>query len=531
MRVQPRHLVRFIPTLLLAASLAACGGALAPQSGGALRSAQAPTSAPAAYPTAAMAAQPAVPAAAPATLAEAQQDAAVPPPTMPPRPIAVNPFTRTSDDHLSTFAIDVDTAAYTAARNYLNASQLPPPDAVRVEEFVNYFRYDYPVPQEGAFGIYVDSAPSPFGQSGAQVVRVGIQGRRIDPGQRADSVLTFVIDISGSMAQPNRLPLVKQALRLLVDELRESDQVAIVVYGSDAYTLLDHTSAADRDRIVEAIDSLQNQGSTNAEAGLRMGYELAARYFKPGAINRVILCSDGVANVGATGPDEIRKTIRDYTAQGIYLTTVGFGMGDYNDYLMEQLADDGNGNYAYVDTLDAARRIFVENLTGTLQVIAKDAKIQVDFNPAAVSAYRLLGYENRDVADADFRNDRVDAGEVGAGHSVTALYEVMPTDQGHGTALTVRVRYADPTSGEVREITQPFATDEFGAQFDAAAPRLQLAIAVAGFAEQLRGSGYAQDQTLTDVLDIARRLAPRLANDADVQEFVRLVERAKDLRG
>jgi Ca-activated chloride channel family protein len=419
----------------------------------------------------------------------------------------------------------------TLPRNYLNNGQLPPPDAVRVEEFVNYFRYDYPAPQDGAFGIYVDSAPSPFGQSGAQIVRVGIQGQRIDPEQRADGVLTFVIDISGSMAQPNRLPLVKQALRLLVDELRESDQVAIVVYGSQAATVLDHTSAADSDRINQAIDSLQNEGSTNAEAGLQMGYQLAARHFKPGAGNRVILCSDGVANVGATGPDEIRKTIRDYTAQGIYLTTVGFGMGDYNDYLMEQLADDGNGNYAYVDTLDAARRIFVENLTGTLQVIAKDAKIQVDFNPSVVDSYRLLGYENRDVADADFRNDRVDAGEVGAGHSVTALYEVVPTGQGRGTALTVRVRYAAPQGGEVREIEQAFATDAFGVQFDAAAPRLQLAVAVAGFAEQLRGSAYAQAHSLADVLEIARRVAPQLANDADVQEFVRLVERAKDLRG
>jgi Ca-activated chloride channel family protein len=535
MHTQSHHLVRLLPTLLVAILLAGCGGSagqafstinsglnpggapIAPQPLEARRPAAAPTSAPAA----------------PLMSAEAQQDVAVEPPTPagPPRPVAVNPFTRASDDHLSTFAIDVDTAAYTAARNYLNNGQLPPPDAVRVEEFVNYFRYDYPAPQSGAFGIYVESAPSPFGQPGAQVVRVGIQGQRIDSGQRADGVLTFVIDISGSMAQPNRLPLVKQSLRLLVDELRESDQVAIVVYGDQAVTVLDHTSAANRDQILRAIDALENQGSTNAEAGLQMGYELAARHFKPGASNRIILCSDGVANVGATGPDEIRKTIRDYTAQGIYLTTVGFGMGDYNDYLMEQLADDGNGNYAYVDTQEAARRIFVENLTGTLQVIAKDAKIQVDFNPAVVDSYRLLGYENRDVADVNFRNDRVDAGEVGAGHSVTALYEVVPTGQGRGTALTVRVRYATPQGGEVREIEQAFNTDEFGTQFAAAAPRLQLAVAVADFAEQLRGSAYAQNHSLADVLEIARRIAPQLANDADVQEFVALVERAKSLRG
>jgi Ca-activated chloride channel homolog len=555
MRAQLHHLVRLMPTLLLATSLAACGGStaappttsggvtVAPQAGGTLRSQPAAISAPAAeagapqmpqapaaQPTTAMAAQPA---AASTAAPEAQQNTAAEPPraTMQPRPVTVNPFTRTSDDHLSTFAIDVDTGAYTAARNYLNAGQLPPPEAVRVEEFVNYFHYNYPAPQEGAFGIYVDSAPSPFGQPGTQIVRVGIQGRRIDDSQRKDAVLTFVIDASGSMEQPNRLPLVKQALRLLVDELRESDQVAIVVFGSESHVVLHPTGAAQHDTIIQAIDSLGIEGATNIEGGLRMAYDLAAKNFKPGAINRVILLSDGEANVGETGPDSILKTIHDQSAQGVLLSTVGFGIGDYNDHMLERLADAGNGNYAYVDTLDAARRIFDENLTGTLQVIAKDAKIQVDFNPAVVGAYRLLGYENRDVADADFRNDRVDAGEVGAGHSVTALYEVLPTGQGRGTALTVQVRYADPTSGKVREIAQPFASDQFGTQFDAAAPRLQLAVAVAGFAEQLRGSGYAQDRTLADVLDLARRVAPRLANDADVQEFVRLVQRAKDLRG
>jgi Ca-activated chloride channel family protein len=337
-----------------------------------------------------------------------------------------------------------------------------------------------------------------------------------------------VIDISGSMADSNRLPLVKQALRLLVEELRETDQVAIVVYGDTAYTLLEHTSAADRERILDAIDSLQNQGSTNAEAGLRMGYELAMRHFKPGASNRVILCSDGVANVGATGPDAIRQSIRDYTAQGVYLTTIGFGMGDYNDYLMEQLADDGDGNYAYVDTLDAARRIFVQNLTGTLQVIAKDAKVQVDFNPQVVASYRLVGYENRAVADADFRNDAVDAGEVGAGHSVTALYEVRLTEQGQGTALTVQMRYADPKGGEVREIRQPFDSASFGRDFAAAAPRFQQAVAVAGFAEQLRAGGD-DAPTLADVLAITQRVAPQLPNDGDVQEFAQLVARAIEL--
>jgi Ca-activated chloride channel family protein len=332
------------------------------------------------------------------------------------------------------------------------------------------------------------------------------------------------------MAESNRLPLVKQALRLLVNELRPSDQVAIVVYGSDASIVLDHTGVADKDAILNAIDSLQNEGSTNAEAGLRMGYELASKHLKEGAINRVILCSDGVANVGAVTPDGIRQAIRDYTKQGILLTTVGFGMGDYNDYLMEQLADDGDGSYAYVDTLASAKRIFVENLTGTLQIIAKDAKVQVDFNPAVVSRYRLVGYENRDVADDDFRNDAVDAGEIGAGHTVTVLYEVELSGEAVGNALTVQMRYADPKTGAVTELTQPFERDAFGQDFAGAKPRFQLAVAAAGFAEQLRDSEFARNQAPDAVLTIAQRIAPQLSKDADVQEFMELVTKAGELQ-
>jgi Ca-activated chloride channel family protein len=256
---------------------------------------------------------------------------------------------------------------------------------------------------------------------------------------------------------------------------------------------------------------------------------MAAEHFKVGGINRVILCSDGVANVGATGPDAIREVIRDHTAQGVLLTTVGFGMGDYNDHLMEQLADDGNGNYAYVDTLEEARRVFVENLTGMLQVIAKDAKVQVDFNPEVVHSYRLLGYENRDIADEDFRNEKVDAGEVGVDHNVTALYEVVLQNEAAGDAITVYLRYKHPQSGEVTELEQPLATDAFGTSFNEMSPQFRLAVAVAGFAEQLRGSGYAQDRSMADILAIAEPVAQEMANDAEVQEFVELVRQASDL--
>jgi Ca-activated chloride channel homolog len=493
----------------------------------------APAAAPAAEaPTAAAAVQQAADVAAgtiaPPPVAPLVEEPIAPPVSGPPVP--ASPFVQTTADQLSTFALDVDTGAYTAARGSINAGQLPVPDSVRAEEFLNYFHYDYPAPQQGDFGIYIDAAPSPWSQGDTQIVRVGIQGRRIDDSQRKDAALTFVVDASGSMDRPSRLPLAKQALALLAGELRESDSVAIVVFGSEAHVVLEPTSAAQHEIIVQAIDSLSIEGATNIEGGLQMAYQLAAKNFKPGAINRVILLTDGEANIGATGPDSILQTIQDQRAQGVLLSTVGFGMGDYNDPMLERLADAGNGNYAYVDTLNAARRIFVQNLTGTLQVIAKDAKVQVEFNPAVVASYRLIGYDNRAVADADFRNDTVDAGEVGAGHSVTALYELHMTEQGQGTALTVQLRYATTSSGEVREIAQPFGSASFGRDFAAAAPRFQQAVAVAGFAEQLRGSGMGAP-SLIGVLAITQRIALELGNDNDVQEFAQLVARAIELQG
>ncbi len=455
-----------------------------------------------------------------------------PAPTMSPAPREINPFVNTVDDNLSTFALDVDTASYSAARNAITNGMLPDPGSVRVEEFVNYFDYGYPQPENNTFNILVDAAPAPWAsvqQEATQVVRVGLQGMEIDSSERDDAVLTFVIDISGSMGDMNRLPLVKEALTLLVEELRPTDQVAIVVYSDQTRAILDYTPGDQKDTILNAINALQVEGSTNVEDGLRLGYEMAASAYQQGSINRVILCSDGVANVGETGPDAIRQTIRDYTAQGVLLTTVGFGMGDYNDVLMEQLADDGNGNYAYVDTIKEARRIFVEELTGTLQVIAKDAKVQVEFNPDVVSRYRLLGYENRNVADEDFRNDKVDAGEVGAGHSVTAIYEVVLTEQAQGDMLTVFLRYQAPQGGDVTEQNLPFSTDAIAASYDKAPPSYQLAVAVSEFAEQLRQSGYAQERSMGDVLALAEAVAPQFGNNDEVQEFVELVRQATTL--
>ena len=422
-----------------------------------------------------------------------------------------NPFIDTEDDKFSTFGMDVDTASYTVTQRYLRDGHLPPSEAVRVEEFVNAFDYNYAPPADEAFAIHLEGAPSKFGEGKRlQLLRIGIQGRVIPDTDRKNAILTFVIDVSGSMRMENRLGLVKKALRLLVNQLRPSDKIGIVVYGSDARVVLPHTSLVNREYILTAIQALVTEGATNAEAGLRMGYKLAIQNSKPNYINRVILCSDGVANVGQTGPDAILNEIRTYVKEGITLTAVGFGMGNYNDVLMEQLANNGNGSYAYVDTLSEAKRIFVENLTGTLQVIAKDAKIQVEFNPETVSRFRLIGYENRRLAHEDFRNDTVDAGEVGAGHSVTALYEVKLHKNAVGKLATVSIRHENPDTGNVTEVNESISTDVLKGTFEETTPAFQLATSVAEFAEILRGSFWAQEGSLEDVRETLAQILPNI---------------------
>jgi Ca-activated chloride channel family protein len=443
----------------------------------------------------------------------------------------VNPFVDTAEDHLSTFALDVDTASYSLARRYLNDGLLPPADAIRVEEFVNYFEQDYPIPPDVAFGLFADGAPSPFQLDGTYLLRVGVQGYEVPAAQRQTASLTFVIDVSGSMASENRLELVKQSLQMLVDRLRPDDTVAIVVYGSDARAILNPTSGEDRASILSAIYGLAPEGATNAEAGLTLGYQMAALAYRPGAINRVILCSDGVANVGATGPQAILESIGRYAHDGIELTTVGFGMGNFNDVLMEQLADQGDGHYAYVDTLDEAAKLFVEDLTSTLQVIALDAKVQVDFNPEVVGRYRLIGYENRAVADENFRNDAVDAGEIGAGHTATALYAVQLRGGAQGRLATVQLRWEDPLTHRVAEINGNLNTWDLAQSFDEASPRYQLAVTVAQFAERLRGSPWAAGTSYEQLAGYAARVAGLLPGDAEVLEFAELVWRTEQLWG
>ena len=437
-----------------------------------------------------------------------------------------NPFIDTEDDHLSTFAMDVDTGSYAVTRRYLTDGYLPPSDAVRVEEFVNAFDYNYDPPAADAFAIHIDGAPSKFGEGKRlQLLRIGLQGRVIADEHRKDAILTFVIDVSGSMKMENRLGLVKKALNILVDQLRPTDKVGIVVYGSRGRLVLPHTGIEQRSEILTAINSLTPGGSTNAEEGLRIGYDLAWRNASVNHINRVILCSDGVANVGKTGPDEILKEIGTYVQRGITLSTVGFGMGNYNDVLMERLADTGNGSYAYVDTLSEAKRIFVENLTGTLQLIAKDAKIQVEFNPGVVSRFRLLGYENRRLEHEQFRDDTVDAGEVGSGHQVTALYEIKLHPDATGKMATVSIRYADPDNHRVSEVSENISVAQLHESFAAAPATFRLAAGVAEFAEILRESYWAKDGSLDSVHQTVKD-AFREIDSEQVVELMYLVNKA-----
>ncbi|MCP4547798.1 MAG: DUF3520 domain-containing protein [bacterium] len=458
----------------------------------------------------------------------------------------VNPFIITDEDALSTFAIDVDNASYTIARRYINEGNLPPKEAIRVEEFVNYFDQGYESVEEGDFAIRLDGAPTPF-TDGYHLLRVSMQGREVTPRERKAANLIFVIDTSGSMNRENRLGLVKRALGVLLNELDDADTVGIVEYGSRGRIVLRPTSVENRREIEQAIRSLVSNGSTNAEEGLSLAYTMASKIEDPSIINRVILCSDGVANTGETQAERILDNVRYQSDRGIYLSTIGFGMGNYNDILMEKLANKGDGNYYYVDDIDEANRVFRENLTGTLQTIARDAKIQVEFDPEHVLRYRLLGYENRDVADDDFRNDAVDAGEIGAGHVVTALYELKLT-QNADNALrrsnrgrvrnlhlgVARLRYEYPRhdrdrAGQVVELEEDIVLNQFSRRFDEASRNLKLDAIVAEFAEILRGSFWARGSNLGDLSEMLDEVVEYADRGDDLREFRHLLDRAARL--
>ena len=444
----------------------------------------------------------------------------------------VNPTIDTEEEDTSTFAVDVDTASYSVARSYLERGHLPEEEAVRVEEFVNKFDYAYQPPEEESFSVQVEAFPSP-NRTGYHVMHIGLKGMEISDDERKAANLVFVIDVSGSMNMENRLGLVKQALALLVGQLDEGDSVGIVVYGDHAHTILEPTYATEtgKDNIMSAIDQLRPEGSTNAQAGLKLGYKMAAQHFEDTKINRVILCSDGVANNGITGADRMFKTIKEEADRGVTISTVGFGMGNYNDVLMERLADIGNGNYAYVDRLAEAKRIFVEQLTGTLQVIAKDVKIQVQFDENQVTRYRLLGFENRLLDNEDFDNDEVDAGEIGAGHTVTAMYEVKFAKDvaADGNFASVRIRHKAPQGIKSTKIERDIPFAIVRSDYASSSPPTKLSLVAAAFAEKLRGSYWVRNLSYEDILALWNEIPEPLSQQAEVKELRALIIKAQEI--
>lgn len=435
-----------------------------------------------------------------------------------------NRYVETDVDNQSTFAVDVDTGSYTVMRGYWSQGLVPPPASVRPEEYVNFFDAGYDAPNGGVFAVYADGAPTPFLDYGEDVlVRIGIKGEEIAARRRPNVNLTFVIDTSGSMDQDNRLGLVQDSLGVLLNELGRGDTIAIVAYNTTAEVVADPTPAGERRSLQQAIDQLHPGGSTNAEGGLILGYDLAEEMYDENAVNKVILLSDGVANVGETGPGGIFERIEQSATNGIDLLTVGVGLGNFNDVLLEQLADTANGQYRYIDTLDEAERVFRDDLLGTLITIARNVKVQVEFDPDVVKSYRLIGFENRNVADRDFRDDRVDGGEIGAGHTVTALYEVELVDRARRDVLgTVFVRWESADSREVNEISGDITLGLIADSWSDADPRFRLAATVAAFAEQIREGRFASSFDIDDVYDEINTISEEL-DDPDVTEFRRIV--------
>ncbi len=443
----------------------------------------------------------------------------------------VNPFVESERDRFSTFAMDVDTASYTRARTLLASGQLPDPKQVRTEEFVNSFPDPRDADPTRAFSVFCEGGPSPHGDRDGTVeqVQITVRARDLAPGERRPAILTFAIDTSGSMLLQSRLGAVRFALETLLSSLGPDDRVGIVAYGTQAYLVLPHTPARERERIIDALDSLAPLGSTNVEAGLDLAYRVADEVAAPRAVNRVLLCSDGVATSGARSAEDILQKVRVYADRGIYLSVVGFGQDRYDDAFLEQLADRGNGQYAYVQTPEDAVRLFRDNLPSALSVLARDAKIQVDFDPQVVRQYRLLGYENRDVKDEDFRNDKIDAGEVGPGSTVTAIYEIVRRPASSGSLGRVFLRYHDTTLGRVEELNFPIPPGVVATQIDRTSERFRLLASVAELAELLRGSYFARDGAYSDILSDLSRLSPATLVRPEVRTFVDMVIQAREL--
>lgn len=455
-----------------------------------------------------------------------------------------NPLVATANDPLSTFSIDVDTASYSNVRRLLTSGTLPPPGAVRIEEMINYFSYSYPQPSDGPIVIATELGPCPWRPEN-KLIRIGLKAKDLQPEKIPPSNLVFLVDVSGSMNQANKLPLLQQSMSMLVDQMTARDRIAIVVYAGADRVVLPPTAGDKTAEIKAAIASLISGGSTHASSGIKTAYNLARQSFMPGANNRIILASDGDFNVGVTSRDELERMISRERESGVYLTVLGFGMGNYHDDTMEILADKGNGNYSYIDSLLEARKVLVKERTSTLFTLAKDVKLQVEFNPALVGAYRLIGYENRILADEDFQDDKKDAGEIGVGHTVTALYELYPVGSpaipkvdslkyqaltpASGTAtelLTVKLRYKPLEAKDSLLISQAvMAGDQTLAD---TSDDFRFAACVAGFGMLLRHAEPPQALTYPLLLELAKN-----SRGQDPEgyrgEFLRLLETAEML--
>ncbi|MCB9201665.1 MAG: von Willebrand factor type A domain-containing protein [Flavobacteriales bacterium] len=454
-----------------------------------------------------------------------------------------NSFKQTSTEAISTFSIDVDRASYSNVRRFINSGQEVPAEAVRIEEMINYFTYSYPQPTDNhPFSINTDYANCPWNKE-HKLLKIGLQGKKIDSEKLPPSNLVFLIDVSGSMSSSNKLPLLKESFKLLTDNLREEDKVSIVVYAGAAGVVLKPTSGTNKNKIIEALDNLNAGGSTAGGEGIELAYKIATENFKKGGNNRVILATDGDFNVGQSSNAEMEKLIEEKRKSGIFLTCLGFGMGNYQDSKMEILADKGNGNYAYIDTLKEAQKTLVSEFGGTMFTIAKDVKIQIEFNPNYVQAYRLIGYENRMLNTEDFKDDTKDAGELGSGHTVTALYEIIPTgiksdylknfpklkytqNQSKGNytneLATVKFRYKKPDENKSIEMVQAIKNEiQISNQID-----FDFCSSVAWFGLILKDSEYAQDKNVSHVLNQAQSSIENL-KDEYRNEFIVLMKRHK----
>jgi Ca-activated chloride channel family protein len=465
-------------------------------------------------------------------------------------PIREVEFVTARENPLSTFSIDVDTASYSNVRRFLEQEMIPPADAIRTEELINYFRYDYPQPSgENAFSVNLEMNRAPWNPE-HELVRVGLKGREISAEGRGPANLVFLVDVSGSMNSPDKLPLLQRSLSALVENLSDDDRVAIVTYAGSSGLVLDSTQGKAKREILDAIANLRSGGSTNGSGGIKQAYETARQNFLKGGNNRVILCTDGDFNVGVTDQGGLQKLIETERESGVFLSVLGFGTGNLKDSTMETLADKGNGNYAYIDSISEGRKVLVEQMGSTLFTIAKDVKIQVEFNPARVAGYRLIGYENRLLAKEDFNNDKIDAGEIGAGHTVTALYEIIPAGQSvqgspsvdplkyqqpeqkvvtaSNEILTVKVRYKAPDGKKSSLIEIPLAASEIPSA-DKASEDFRFAAAVAAFGMKLRGSPHVGEIKWAEIQDIARGALGKDPGSYRA-EFLTLIEKAKTLR-